>query len=116
MPYLKDMRPFLILGADVRDYLQARRLSNKQKCKPGELFCMRCKAPTQPAENFVEYLPDSPTKGRLVGLCLHCGCMVNKFVSFEDLAVYSGYFDLAVSKELEHISDSDKPLLNNDFR
>ena len=115
LPCLKEMRPFLILGADVRDYLQAQRIGNKQKCKPNELFCMRCKMPTQPAENFVEYLPISPTKGRLVGFCSRCECMVNKFVSFDGLGDYSAMFDLAMPKELEHINDSDNPLLNSDF-
>ena len=115
LPCLKDQRPFLILGVDARDYLQKQRGAKKQKCKSNELFCMRCKAPTQPAENFVEYLPISLTKGRLVGFCSRCECVVNKFVSFDSLAVYSEVFDLSLSKELEHINDSDKPLLNSDF-
>lgn len=116
LPCLKEMRPFLIMGNDVRDYLQLQRVGKKQRCKPNELFCMRCKTPTQPAENFVEYLPISPTKGRLVGFCSHCDCVVNKFVSFKSLETYSGYFDLSISKELEHINDSDNPLLNSDFK
>jgi hypothetical protein len=114
LPCLKEMRPFLIMGADVRDYLHARRVSNKQKCKSNELFCMRCKAPTQPAENFVEYLPISSTKGRLLGLCSRCECLINKFVSFGGLAFYFEIFDLAIPKELEQINDSDNPLLNSD--
>jgi hypothetical protein len=116
LPCLKEMRPFLILGADVRDYLQAQRVDKKQKCKPNELFCMRCKTPTTPAENFVEYLPTSPTKGRLVGFCSHCECLINKFVSFKSFADQSGIFDLTMPKELEHINDSDNPLLNSDFK
>lgn len=116
LPCLKDMRPFLILGSDVRVYLQAQRVGNKQKCKPNELFCVRCKTPVQPTENLVEYLPVSSTKGRLVGSCSHCECVINKFVSFEGLGVYSEIFDLAISKELEHINDSDNPLLNSDLK
>jgi len=115
LPCLKDQRPFLILGVEAREYLQKKRGAKKQKCKANELFCMRCKKPVQPAENFVEYVSISPTKGRLVGFCSSCECVVNKFVSFDSLAVYSEVFDLSLSKELEHINDSDKPLLNSDF-
>jgi hypothetical protein len=116
LPCLKDMRPFLIMGADVRDYLQAQRVGKKQKCKSNELFCMRCKKPTKPAENFVEYLPLSTTKGRLTGFCSRCECVVNKFVGVVSLTMYSTIFDLTKPKGLEHINDSDKPLLNSDFK
>lgn len=107
---LKERRPFLILGVDARLYLQGQRGSKKQKCKPNELFCMRCKAPTKPAENFVEYLPLSATKGRLTGFCGRCECVVNKFVSYDSIEGYSMLFDLTKSKELERINDSDDPL------
>lgn len=116
LPCLREQRPYLVLGVEARSYLQNQRGSKKQKCKPNELFCMRCKAPVQPAENFVEYMPITLTKGRLVGFCSLCECVINKFVSFDSLAVYSGVFDLLLPKELEHINDSDKPLLNSDFK
>lgn len=116
LPCLKEKRPFLILGMDAKLYLQVQRRGKQQKCKVNELFCMRCKRPTEPACNFVEYVPNSPTKGRLVGFCSGCECVVNKFVSFDSLAGYFGVFDLSLPKELEHINDSDKPLLNSDFK
>jgi len=115
LPCLKERRPFLILGADAKSYLQGRRVGKKQRCKPNELFCMRCKAPARPAENFVEYMPLSATKGRLTGFCGHCECVVNKFVRYDSLESYSVIFDLSKPKELEHINDSDNPLLNSDF-
>lgn len=116
LPCLKEMRPFLILGSDAREYLQQQRTIKKQKCQPNELFCMRCKAPTRPAENFVEYLPLSATKGRLTGFCQCCESEVNKFVSFDSLERYSALFDLSKPKALEHINDSNNPLLKSDFK
>jgi len=115
LPCLKERRPFLILGADARLYLQEQRASKKQQCRASELFCMRCKAPARPAENFVEYLPLSATKGRLTGFCERCECVMNKFVSYDGLESYSVIFDLSKPKELEHINDSANPLLNSDF-
>lgn len=94
LPCLKDMRPFLILGNDARTYLKAKRVNNKKKCKPEEFYCMRCKSPAKPAEDFVEYVPLTATKGRLTGVCSHCECAINKFVSYTSLEWYSTFFEL----------------------
>ena len=110
LPCLKEMRPFLILGADARVYLSEQRVSKKQKCRPDEFFCMRCKSPSKPAENFVEYLHISSTKGRLSGFCERCEGVVNKFASYASLERYSLVFDLVKPKGLKHITDSDNPL------
>ena len=110
LPCLKEMRPFLILGAEAKVYLKKQRVSKKQKCKPDEFFCMGCKAPSKLAENFVEYLPISPTKGRLCGFCECCEGVVNKFASYASLERYSLLFDLVIPTGLEHINDSDNPL------
>jgi len=115
LPCLKDRRPFLILGDDARDYIKDQRKRKKQKCKSNELFCMRCKAPTQPAENIVEYISLSVTKGCLKGFCARCGCVINKFTSYGSLEGYSALFELIKPKELEHINDSDTSLLNSDI-
>ena len=110
LPCLKDMRPFLILGADAKHYLKAQRRKHKQQCQLNELFCMRCKAPTKPFDNFVEYTPLTPTKGRLVGFCCYCDCVVNKFVGIGSLRRYAAIFAMTIPKDLQSISDSNKPL------
>ncbi len=110
LPCLKEQRPFLILGTDARVFLKAQRVGKKQKCKPDELFCMRCKAPTKPAENFVEYTALSATKGRLTGFCVRCECVVNKFIGSESLERYAATFDLTKPTGLRHINDSNNPL------
>ncbi|MDX2470965.1 MAG: helix-turn-helix domain-containing protein [SAR324 cluster bacterium] len=99
LPCLKERRPFLILGVEAKLYLQGQRKEKKQKCKPDELYCMRCKVPTKPAENFVEYLPLTATKGRLTGFCSCCECVVNKFVSYASLEHYSALFDLTIPQD-----------------
>ena len=116
LPCLNARRPFLIMGSNAREYLKAQRVDKKQRCKPNELFCMRCKAPTTPALNLVEYLPITATKGRLMGLCSRCDCEVNKFIAYKRLEDYAAIFDLMKPSGLGHISDCDNPLLNSDFK
>jgi len=118
LPCMNERRPFLILGRDAKVFLQERRVNKKQKCKENEFYCVRCKAPVKPAENFVEYTPITDTKGRLTGLCECCECcegIVNKFISYASVDAYSLIFTLEKPIGLEHIKDTPTPLLNSDL-
>ena len=49
LPVLDDKRPMLILGRELAAFLQARRTKNKRSCQPGEMYCLRCRAPKKAA-------------------------------------------------------------------
>lgn len=115
LPSLRDRRPYLILGAEARKYLKTRRESNKRKCKENEFYCLSCRVPVKPAENFVEYVCTTPTKGRLTGMCEYCGCIINKYAGFKDIGKYSLIFDLEKPIALKHINDTNNPPLNSDL-
>lgn len=115
LPCLKEQRPFLVLGVEAKVFLQHRRTSKKQKCKQNEFYCLCCKAPAKPYDDFVEYVPITSTKGRLTGFCDCCESIINKFVSYASVEGYSSFFKIEKSKGLEHIKDTDNPLLNSDF-
>jgi hypothetical protein len=115
LPCLKDKRPFLILGKDIRHYLQQRRDRQRKQCAPDELYCMRCRSPTKPAENFVELEVISSTKGRITGFCTRCESIINKFIGTASLETYIQIFDLALPMGMEHIRESNKALVNSDF-
>ena len=42
---IDDRRPVLILGRKLSAFLHARRESRRQRCKAGQLYCVRCRAP-----------------------------------------------------------------------
>jgi hypothetical protein len=111
----QDRRPFLIKGDDAKEFLQHQRASRKQKCKQNEFYCLRCKTPAKPYDDFVEYVPITNTKGRLTGFCDCCESIINKFVSYASVEGYSSFFKIEESKGLEHIKDTDNPLLNSDL-
>ena len=75
LPTCDDKRPMLILGRDLAAFLQARRTKNKQTCQPGEIYCVRCRAPKMPAGDMAEYLPSNrevrEPEGDLPGLRFH---------------------------------------------
>ena len=65
LPTCDSKRPMLILGRDLPAYLQARRTRNKRPCKPGEIYCVRCRAPKRPAGDMAEYHADYGKPGNL---------------------------------------------------
>lgn len=91
LPICDEQRPILILGNDLREFLQQKRKQNKRKCKPQEMYCMRCRAPQITAEGMVDYEPITEVTGRLIGLCSCCDGVMNKYISltgFRDIQQY----------------------------
>ncbi|GFO72988.1 hypothetical protein BJAS_P3534 [Bathymodiolus japonicus methanotrophic gill symbiont] len=111
-----NKRPMLILGSELKIYLQEKRKSNKRKCQPFEIYCVRCRVPKIPAENMVDYEPINHQLGRLIGLCPSCGGIINKYFNIATLEQIQDKLDITLPKALKHINESVKPLLNSDFK
>ena len=111
-----DKRPMLILGSELKHYLQAKRKSNKRKCQLFEIYCVRCRAPKIPAENMVDYEPINDCLGRLIGICPSCDGIINKYFNIARLEQIKEKLDITLPKTLKHINESVKPLLNSDFK
>lgn len=115
LPINDDKRPLLILGSDLKDYLQSKRKVKKRKCLLFEIYCVRCRLPQLPAENMVDYEPINGSMGRLIALCPSCNGIINKYFNFAKLEKIQGKLDITLQKALKHINESSKPLLNSDF-
>ena len=90
LPTVDLRRPLLVLGSQLTEFLNVRRALNKRTCRPGEIYCVRCREPRVPAGNQVHYRPLTPAQGNLVGLCPQCGAGVYRRVSLEKLAQVLG--------------------------
>lgn len=115
LPTIDNKRPLLIRGSCLRDYLQSKRASAKRKCRPDEIYCVRCRVPQRPAENMVEYEVININTGRLMGLCPWCNGIINKYFNVAQLEQIQGKLDITLPKALKHINESSKPLVNSDF-
>ena len=94
LPVLDDKHPMLIPGDDLAAFHQARRTKNKQKCRPGEMYCFRCRAPKEPALDMADYTPDTATLGNLVGICPDCGTIMNRRASLAKLDQVRGKMEI----------------------
>jgi hypothetical protein len=85
LPVLDEKRPMLILGGDLAAFLQERRTKNKQTCKPGELYCFRCRKPKLPDGEMVEYQTVTEKIWNLVAICPDCCTIMNQRVNLAKL-------------------------------
>ena len=111
-----DKRPMLILGHDLAAFLRVRRVKNKQTCKPGELYCVRCRAPKFPAADMAEYSPVTEKFGNLIAICPDCYAIMNRRVSLASIGQVCGRMDIRFPQALRHIVESTKPTVNSDLR
>jgi len=116
LPTIDDKRPMIILGKDLFDFLQARRVKNKRPCKPGEMYCLRCRVPKPPALNMAEYQPRTEKLGNLYGICPDCGTGMNRNVNPSKLNQIRGQMDITLPQGVQRIVDSEHPPVNSDFR
>src|SRR5689334_7185980 len=63
---LDERKPHLIVGQVLHDFLTKRK-AKRLKLKPGELYCVKCKAGRLPALDMPDYIPITPTSGNLRG-------------------------------------------------
>lgn len=116
LPVCDERRPTLILGLQLRTYLQEKRKSRKQKCRIDEMYCMRCRTPQRPAGDMVDLAPASASANRLTGLCPNCGSLMNRFASDASLERIKEKLDVCIPLSLQHINKSNQLPVNSDFK
>ncbi len=98
LPTCDSKRPVLILGGDLATYLKARRTANKRPCQPGEIYCVRCRAPKLPAGEMADYEPVTEKFGNLKGICPDCEGMIFRRASLAKLAQVRGKLDITITE------------------
>lgn len=78
---LNSQKPHLILGHDLKDFLDKRNPKTPGKLAPDHFFCMSCHASREAYGAMADYVPIDERRGRLVVLCAVCQTVCGKFVS-----------------------------------
>lgn len=116
LPVLDEKRPMLILSRDLAAFHQSRRTKNKQTCKPGEIYCICCRAPKTPAGNMADYRIITEKIGNLQAICPDCDRIINRRVSLARLAQVRGNLDITLPQALQRLIDSNHPSVNSDLK
>lgn len=101
LPAMTTNRPFLILGEDLRNFVQDRRAKAKANLASDELLCMTCKAARKPFGMLVDLHLQNGKTARLVGLCEVCGGTCSRMISQTKLGHFGGIFDLGTNAGLQ---------------
>lgn len=115
LPIIDSKRPMLILGRELACFLEERRKARKRPCRPGQLFCVRCRAPKYPADGLVEYQPITETKGNLSAFCPDCESIMNRCVALAKITTICRDMDLILPQHLRHLIERANPTVNSDF-
>jgi hypothetical protein len=105
-------RPTVIRGVELRRFLIARRARARQKCGPGRIFCLPCRAPKVPAGNMAECIALGETTGFLQGICPDCDRIIYRRVNPQKLDVVRGELDLTITQAGVRIEETLNPNVN----
>lgn len=108
-------RPMLIHGETLSDFLKAKRTKNKQKCKPGEIYCVKCRVPKLPAGDMADCILIKEKIWNLVAICPDCDSMMHQRVSLAKLTLLRSKLDITLPQALPRIVDSKQPSVNSDL-
>jgi hypothetical protein len=115
LPAIDRHRPTLIIGSALADYLRNRRSKHKQSCRPGEIYCVKCRVPREPAGDMADYVPITPTSGNLRGICPVCDILIHRRVSLAKLDDVKGKLDVTLPQALPRITGTSTPTGNCDL-
>lgn len=94
LPVLKSMRPVLILGFELKRYLEDVQAKPKREAALGAIMCMSCRKHRMPLGLMADYIPTSDTNGRLEALCGECEGVCMRFTSKATLPELSTVLDI----------------------
>lgn len=107
--------PFLIMGRDLRVFLETKRIKNKQSCKADEIYCMRYRAPKKLDADLIGYRAITDTLGNLVAICPDCASIMNRRISLAKLKQNSAFMMITQTLAGLHITACVNPSVNRDF-
>jgi len=109
LPVIADKRPTLIRGEDLKAFLLKRRRNRKRPCGPGQIFCVKCRMPREPALGMADFAPASTGPGALTALCPVCGTIIKRWVAPSRLLQVSGKLDVKITAPQSRLSDIPHP-------
>ena len=114
LPTIDRQRPTLIVGSVLSRFLQDRRRRHQKRCAPGEIYCVKCRAPVRPAEGIADYIPMTSSLATLTGICPACERLIYRRVSQATLDEARGDLEITIPQAQSHIKDSRSLSVNCD--
>lgn len=115
LPSVDGRRPTLILGRELASFLHSRRMKRKLRCRPGEMYCFKCRAPRPAAHQLADYIPYTSCTGNLRALCACCGIQMFRRVSWLKVNDVAGPNTVQVLETQQRLRGTSTPSVNCDL-
>jgi hypothetical protein len=112
---IDSSRPAIFDGETLAAFLQSRRSKRKQTLKPGQIFCLPCRAPKEPAGDIVEYIARTETSGNLRGICPSCNRLIHRAVSRARIEAVRGKLEVVYTAASTRIRETSCSPVNCDL-
>jgi Helix-turn-helix domain len=109
-------RPIVFEGLTLAAFLEARRGVRRRRLKPGEIHCLPCREPQEPAGDMAEYVPLTDARGNLRGICPTCGRLIHRVVSRGQLEALRGKLGVTLAEPSARIRETSRPSVDCDFQ
>src|SRR5262245_48417858 len=103
---IDDCRPMLVLGRELLRFLKERRQKTKQRCGPGRIFCIACRAPKVPAGNMAEFVLAASGAGNLRGICPDCDRLIYRRVNAAKIDAVRGDLEITFTGPCPRLGES----------
>lgn len=113
LPRIDDRKPFLVLGSDLKEFLDKRQGSRRRHCQPNEFYCFKCRSPRTCWENVVDIKFLNEKRLMIIGVCAQCDTPLNKISSPKKLDELYKIFVVQKIQD-EHIFGFNPTIYNTD--
>jgi hypothetical protein len=114
LPTVDRSRPLLILGHELRAFLEGKRRAAKRPCPPGTLYCFKCRLPRSPAFGRVEAISQNANTTNLSAVCEACGTIMHRRIRLDAIDTIMPNLDVHIREAGARICECTGPSLNRD--
>ena len=114
LPTIDGAKPTLIHGGEFQDWWGKQLQAGKRPCKPGQIYCFKCREPKAPALGMAEYAATNAVTGNLKALCETCETLMHRSIRLADIPAKMPGLDVQITQAPSSIGAQAKPSLNCD--
>ena len=89
---MTSQKPFLMLGAVIREYLRAKYQAAKRPLQPDQLYCPRCKTGRAALGMIATQRKMTAQTDLLTGCCGTCGATSTRIISHDQRVRFAATF------------------------
>ncbi|MFH0702698.1 MAG: hypothetical protein V2B14_04070 [bacterium] len=105
---IENTRPYLVMGYELKQFLEKKIQRRKTKLQPDEFYCTKCREAVRPTDNDVWVEISERTIGNqgfkamtVKGVCENCNSRINRFSHTEKFDEVKQIFDVIEIMEQE---------------